>query len=71
MTQATHTGDPDEAVLGRLQGDCRRYERLVTAPPGQGYRAADVAVDGDALYLIEPGVGIVEHVFAPQPLPRC
>jgi hypothetical protein len=71
LTQATHTGDPDEVVLSRLQGDCRRHERLVTPPPGQGYRASDVAADGDALYLLEPGVGIVTHAFVPEPLPTC
>lgn len=36
-----------------------------------GGLAADVAVDGDDLYLLETGVGIVSHSFLPEPLPRC
>lgn len=71
LTQATHTGDPDEVVLSRFQGGCRRYEQLVTPPPGEGYRASDVAADGDALYLVESGVGVVTHAFVADPLPSC
>lgn len=64
-----HTGDPNQAVLHRLTGNCLESERMVTAagPDDQsGFRAVDVAVDGTVVYLVVPGTGVVRHAFAPE-----
>jgi hypothetical protein len=67
LTDAEHSGDPNEAIIFRLAGGCLDSERLVSAPDAQvDYRASDVAVDGDTLYLVAPGTGIVTHSFAPS-----
>lgn len=71
LTDASHSGDPDEAIIFRLRGDCLRRERLVTPAGEEGYRATDVAVDGTAMTLLVPGTGIVAHTFAPEPTPAC
>lgn len=71
---AEHAGDPNEAVLVRLQGGCVRRERLISPPdaPQQDFEAIDVAVDGTTLYLIRPRRGgIVSHTFAPDPALPC
>lgn len=66
LTDAVHTGDPNEAVISRLGPDCLQWERVKSAPNAQDFRAVDVAVDGDALYLAVPGTGIVTHEFTPE-----
>lgn len=72
LTDAIHSGDPNEATIFRQAGDCLRLERLVS-PPGatQEFEAIDLAADGDALYLVRPGTGIVAHTFTPAPSPSC
>ncbi len=73
LTVSEHTGDPNEALLLRQQGDCVQRERLVSAPgaPHEQFEAIDVAADGAALYLVRPGSGIVSHTFTPDPTLRC
>ena len=69
LVDASHAGDPNLAVVFRLAGSCRESERLANpAGPGQeeGFRAVGLAVDGTALYLSVPGVGVVTHPFAPE-----
>jgi hypothetical protein len=68
LTDAEHAGDPNQAVIYRQAGGCFEYETLANAPgPDQetGYRASDLAVDGNTLYLVVPGTGIVTHTFTP------
>jgi hypothetical protein len=72
LTDSTHAGDPNEAIIFRLQGDCLQIERLVNASEAiEGFRATDLAVDGATLYLLVPGTGIVSHTFTPDPTPTC
>jgi hypothetical protein len=70
LTDAEHAGDPKEALISRLAGDCLRRERLTTPADGD-FAATDLAVDGTTLYLLVPGTGIVTHAFAPEPTPSC
>lgn len=72
LTDSTHSGDPNEALLFRQRGDCLQRERIVSAPNAtQQFEAIDVAVDGTTLYLIKPGSGIVRHTFTPDPELTC
>jgi hypothetical protein len=72
LTDATHAGDPNEAVVFRQAGDCLQRERLVSPPDtGQEFEAIDLAADGATLYLVRPGTGIVAHTFAPDPTFTC
>jgi hypothetical protein len=68
LVDAEHVGDPNQAVIFRQAGSCLEYETLENAAgPDQetGFRATALAVDGDELYLVVPGTGIVTHAFAP------
>jgi hypothetical protein len=71
LTDSTHTGDPDEALILRQTGDCLQRERLVGAPDAEGFEAIDLAVDGARLYLLRPGSGIVTHTFTADPGLTC
>jgi hypothetical protein len=71
LTDATHTGEPAEALIFRQAGDCLQRERLVSAPASDGFLATDVAVDGATLYLLVPGAGIVTHTFTADPTLTC
>ena len=71
LTNATHTGDPNETIIFRLEGSCLQLERLVSPVDSQEFRATDLAVDGTTMYLLVPGVGIVTHEFAPAATPTC
>jgi hypothetical protein len=72
LTDATHAGDPNEAIIFRQTGGCLRLERLANASEAiEGFRATDLAVDGATLYLLVPGAGIVTHTFTPDPTPNC
>ena len=68
LVDAEHVGDPNQAVIFRQAGSCLEYETLENAAgPDQetGFRATALAVDGDQLYLVVPGTGIVTRAFAP------
>lgn len=73
LTLSEHTGDPNEALLFRGQGDCVQRERLVSpvGAPHEEFEAIDVAADGATLYLVRPGRGIVTHAFTPDPTLPC
>ena len=72
LTDSTHTGDPDRAIIFRQTGDCLQRELLVSAPGAtHAFAATDVAADGGTLYLVRPGVGIVTHTFTPDPTLTC
>ena len=71
LTNASHAGDPDEAIIFRQEGDCLQRERLVSAPTAEGFPATYLAVDERTMYLVVPGAGIVSHTFAPDPAPTC
>lgn len=71
LTNSSHAGDPDEAIIFRQQGDCLQRERLVSAPNVEGFRATYLAVDESTLYLVVPGAGIVTHRFTPEPTLTC
>jgi hypothetical protein len=71
LTLSGHTGDPNEALVLRQTGDCVQRERLISRPDDEDFKATDLAVDGGALYLLRPGVGIVAHAFTPDPELRC
>lgn len=64
LTDAEHAGDPLEAVINRLTGDCREFQVLTSAPDEKTFPAVDLAVDGRAVYLVVPGAGIIRHEFA-------
>jgi hypothetical protein len=69
LVDAEHVGDPNRAIIFRQAGACLQYETLVNpVGPDQesGFRATGMAVDGETLYLVVPGTGIVTHAFAPQ-----
>jgi hypothetical protein len=70
LTDAEHLDDPKETIIFRVVGTCTRLERIQTPSTGD-YAATDLAVDGDTLYLLVPGVGIVTHVFTPDLTPTC
>jgi hypothetical protein len=66
LVDASHAGDPNLAVISRLQsGTCADYERLASPEENEGYRAEGLAVDASTLYLYVPGTGIVTHTFTP------
>ena len=68
LVDAEHAGDPNQAVIFRQAGPCLQYETLANAAgPDQetGFRATAMAVDGEELYLVVPGTGIVTYAFAP------
>lgn len=73
LTDYEHTGDPNEAIVFRQQGDCVQRERLIgpVGAPQEQFEAIDLAVDGSTLYLVRPGTGIVAHAFAPDPTLPC
>lgn len=72
LTDSTHAGDPNEAIIFRQTGGCLRLERLANPNEAtEGFRATDLAVDGATLYLLVPGAGIVTHTFTPDPTPSC
>jgi hypothetical protein len=71
LTTATHAGDPDQAIIFRQTKSCLQIQRLNSASEGAGFLASGLAVDGDTLYLLVPGVGIATHDFVPDPTPTC
>jgi hypothetical protein len=71
LTDASHAGDPNEALIFRQTGSCLQRERLVSAPNAESFLATDVAVDGATLYLLVPGTGIVTHTFTADPTLTC
>ena len=71
LTNASHTGDPNETIIHReFGGGCSQVERLAS-PPDAEFVATDLAVDGPVLYLLVPGVGIVTHMIGPQVPAAC
>ena len=65
LTDAQHAGDPLQTVIQQQTATCSAYE-TITAPEGdERYPAVDLAADGDQLYVVVPGTGIVTHTFAP------
>jgi hypothetical protein len=69
LNDASHVGDPNEAVISRLDpAGCLQSEELIN-PVGpndeEGYRANGLAIDGESLFLAAPGIGIVSHEFTP------
>ena len=71
LTNASHSGDPNETIIHREFGvGCSQVERL-TSPPDVEFRANDLAVDGPVLYLLVPGVGIVTHTIGPEVPAAC
>lgn len=71
LTDASHTGDPSEALILRQVGSCVQRERLIGASDAEGFLATDVAVDGPTLHLLVPGAGIVTHTFTADPALTC
>lgn len=71
LTNASHTGDPNETIIHReFGGGCSQVERL-TSPPDAEFLATDLAVDGPVLYLLVPGTGIVTHTIGPESPAVC
>jgi hypothetical protein len=70
LTNAEHAGDPKETLIFRLAGGCLRSERIASPDTGD-FAATGLAVDGETLYLLVPGAGIVTHAFAPAATPTC
>jgi len=60
LTNASHAGDPNQTIIFREFGTCSQRE-VLESPPDAEFVATDVAVDGAALYVLVPGVGIVTH----------
>lgn len=73
LATSSHTGDPNQTTITRQARGCLQWQRLLSPPsaPQEQFEAVDVAADGGTLYLLRPGVGIVEHTFAPDVLPTC
>lgn len=65
LTDAEHAGDPLQTLIYRLSGTCREYDVQETPEAAGSYAATDLAVDGTAVYLVAPGVGITRHAFTP------
>ena len=68
LVDAVHVGDPNMAIISRLQrGDCADSEAQSEPGPDafDGYPAEALAADGRTLYLYVPGTGIVTHTFTP------
>lgn len=66
LSTAFHVGDPRATEISRLTGGCRDLEIITSTSLTSGFPATDIAVDGQAVYLVVPGIGITEHDFAPQ-----
>lgn len=67
LSTFAHGGDPNESDIVRLTPACDGYEALPNATEAEeGFKATDIAADGSKLYLLQPGVGIALHTFAPQ-----
>jgi hypothetical protein len=60
LTNASHSGDPNETIIVRQFGLCQQREVLASAPDAE-FLATDLAVDGATLYLLVPNTGIVTH----------
>jgi hypothetical protein len=71
LTDAEHSGDPNEAVIFRQAGDCLQRERLISPADSQEFLATDIAADDASLYLLVPGTGIVNHTFTADPTLTC
>jgi hypothetical protein len=71
LTNAEHLDDPKESIILRLVGKCLRSRENIQTPSSSNYAATDLAVDGNTLYLIVPGAGIVTHEFTPNLPPSC
>jgi hypothetical protein len=66
LTDAEHTGDPNEAIIRRVAAGCDDWQTLANpAGPDEesSYRATGLAVDGADVYVIEPGSGISRHEY--------
>ena len=67
LVNSEHTGDPNQAIIRRLTGDCLDSERLRNATETEeGFKAVGLAVDRRTVHLAVPGSGIVTHPFAPE-----
>jgi hypothetical protein len=68
LVDSLHAGDPNEAVIDRINSTCADFER-VASPAGpdeqDSYPYEAMAVDGDSVYLYVPGTGIVKHDYVP------
>lgn len=56
------------ATIERLATGYLAHETLPSLPgadPQTGFRASDVAVDSQTIYLVVPAAGIVSHRFMP------
>ena len=53
------------------RGGCLQLQRLTSPDENGNFLATDLAADGDDLYLLVPGIGVVSHVFVPDPTPTC
>lgn len=73
LVTSSHTGDPDQTLIFRQTTDGDLQRECLTGPGENGvFPAVDVAVDGPAMYLVAPSIGIVAHPFAPAPpSPTC
>jgi hypothetical protein len=70
LSNAEHLDDPKESIIFRVAGGCERLERLDTPAAGD-FAVTGLAVDGDAQYVLVPGVGIATHTFTPAATPTC
>jgi hypothetical protein len=61
-----HAGDPLQTIVYRTAARCDDHETLSAQPGDQRFPATDLAVDGDTLYLLIPGTGIVSHRSRPS-----
>jgi hypothetical protein len=69
LTQSSHPDDPLQTVLHRQTSACRDYQTLTATAGSRGdaqYPAIDIAADGNAVYLVDPEVGIVTHTYTPS-----
>jgi hypothetical protein len=65
LTDQTHTGDPNQAVIRRVAASCDDWQTLANATEqDEGFHATGLAVDGGDVYLIDPQAGIVRHAYA-------
>lgn len=71
LTDAQHAGDPLQAIIFRQAGSCLLLERLTSAPGSFEFLATDLAADDGSLYLLVPGLGIVDHSFIADPGVTC
>ena len=63
LTRSFHAEHPAQTIIQRITKTCDGYQTL-TGTSQEDHPLTDLAADGDALYAVDPGAGIVTHAYA-------